>query len=82
MSVGKAIIASNLPVLAEVLDDGVNALLCEPDDIQQWLLALERFKDTTTRNCIARYAKKTFEQHSWGARASAVLEDCRNLKVS
>lgn len=75
MSAGKAIIASNLPVLAEVLDDGVNAFLCEHDDIQQWCDALVLFKDTNTREQIAQSAYDKFvSRYSWDHRAKVISD--------
>ena len=44
MASAKPIISSDLPSIREVLDDGVNALLASPNDIEQWSKALKRLE--------------------------------------
>jgi glycosyltransferase involved in cell wall biosynthesis len=74
MSAGKPIISSDLPVLREVLDDGRNALLCAPDDIQAWLRALEQLDDRGLRERLGQQALADFSaQYSWQRRAEAIL---------
>ena len=41
LSVGVPIISSNISVLKEVLIDGENCLLVEPDDVNSWSVALQ-----------------------------------------
>ena len=76
MATGRAIVCSDLPVLREVIDDGVEALLAPPDDISAWTAALERLRDdaglrarlgTAARERIAR-------EFSWDVRAARVLD--------
>lgn len=75
MSAGKAIIASDLSVLREVLSDGENAVLCEPDDIDSWYKAIKELSfDEKKREKIGCQAKKDFlEKYTWLSRASHVL---------
>lgn len=42
MATGKPIIASALPVLQEILRDGDNCLLAAPDEIDAWVIAVQR----------------------------------------
>jgi glycosyltransferase involved in cell wall biosynthesis len=57
MSHGKAIVASDLPVLREILADGHNALLVPPDDIERWKGALQRLEqDASVRQTIGAAA--------------------------
>jgi|688.fasta_scaffold85829_4 glycosyltransferase involved in cell wall biosynthesis len=49
MAFGNPIIASDLPVIREVLEHEVNALLCRPDNPLDRLLALRRVRDKQER---------------------------------
>lgn len=77
MSSGRPIIASRLPVLEEVLKDEVNCLLVEPDNITQWIAALQRIITTESlRHQLAATAFKEFtELYTWERRAQTVLKD-------
>ena len=75
-SMGKAVIASDIEVLKEVLDDKRNCLLVDPEDIKLWVHAIESLANNEqlaeTLRCAAR---KDFEtKYSWTVRAN-------NLKV-
>lgn len=76
MAAGKAIIASDLPVLREVFVPNRNALLCAPDDPHAWSEALQRLSmDRVLKDALEVAALADFEAHySWDARAKAVLE--------
>ncbi|MEV5880819.1 glycosyltransferase family 4 protein [Streptomyces sp. NPDC052101] len=75
MSYGKAIIASDLPVLREVLDDGANCLLCPPDSVDAWADAVKRLaEDRTLREALGAEARRRLhDRHTWRARADQVL---------
>ncbi|QDV71422.1 putative glycosyl transferase [Rosistilla carotiformis] len=74
MSAGKAIIASDLPVLREVLEHDHNCLLVEPDNIEAWSAAIERLKNAELRMRLGAAAQKQFErEHTWDKRAETVL---------
>ncbi|WP_431045822.1 glycosyltransferase family 4 protein [Streptomyces sp. P1-3] len=75
MSHGKAIIASDLPVLREVLDDGVNCLLCPPDSVDAWSDAVTRLaEDQALREALGAEARRRLhDRHTWRARADQVL---------
>ena len=74
MATGKAIVASDLPVLREVLRDGVNSLLVAPDDLTAWEHALRRLQDEALRYCLGENALRTLKlSYTWSARASKVL---------
>lgn len=74
MSSGKAIIASDIPVLREVLKSNINCLLVDPDDINQWLNALRKLIDNQDyRNKLGINARKDFEKnHTWTIRANKI----------
>ncbi|MCX4750378.1 glycosyltransferase family 4 protein [Kitasatospora sp. NBC_01287] len=75
MSYGKAVIASDLPVLREVLQDGVNCLLCPPDSVDGWAQAVKRLAgDPALRGALGeRAGRQLAERHTWRARADLVL---------
>lgn len=76
MAAGKPIVCSDLPVIREVLQDGYNALLCEPDDVEGWVASLTKLKrDRTLAKRIATAALQDFtERYTWQRRAALVLE--------
>jgi glycosyltransferase involved in cell wall biosynthesis len=75
MAHAKPIIASDLPVLREVLSEDQNALLVPPSDLEAWTHALERLRDDPKlRHRLGDTALANFEaKHTWSARADAVL---------
>jgi glycosyltransferase involved in cell wall biosynthesis len=69
----KAIIASDLPVLREVLNE-TNALLVKHDDIKSWKGAINRLRDDRFRQKIGNAAYKDFRKnYNWDIRARNVL---------
>jgi glycosyltransferase involved in cell wall biosynthesis len=76
MAAARAIIASDLPVLREILRDEHNALLCRASDAGEWLKAINRLEqDTSLRLSIGERARQdVVREHSWEKRASLVLE--------
>jgi glycosyltransferase involved in cell wall biosynthesis len=76
MAVGKAILASDLPAIREILTDGVNARLRPAEDTASWVEALEELRDQPAlREKLGRAAREAFcAKHTWRARAKTVLE--------
>jgi len=75
MSAGKPIVCSDLPVLREVLTDGENALLCNPDSIVEWREALcELRRNDALRDQLITNGKIDFEEkYSYHARAQKII---------
>ena len=75
MRAEKPIIASDIPVLKEVLEHERNALLCPPGEPERWVEAIVRLKNSPqTSEKLARNAKKDFlERYTWQARSEKVL---------
>ncbi len=74
MAYGKAIVASDLPVLREVLHEEI-ALLVKPDDYSGWVTAISRLGDSTLRDKLGLEAQRLFlEKYSWQKRAAMVLQ--------
>jgi Glycosyltransferase len=74
MAAGKAIVSSDLPVLQEVLKQDFNAKLCSPDDVNDWVIAINELGDEGARKRLADNAKLDFiQKYTWQTRAKTVL---------
>jgi glycosyltransferase involved in cell wall biosynthesis len=75
MCCGKAIVASDLPVLREILAHNENCLLCQPDNVDRWAEAIKNLsKDENSRKALGARARGQFlERHTWHHRAMFVL---------
>ena len=75
MAAGKPILCSDLPVIREVLENGHNAMLCDPDNLDCWVAALTRLqRDRTLAKQISATALRDFtEKYTWQRRAASVL---------
>ena len=77
MACDRLIIASDLPVLREVLNES-NAVLCGPEDVDAWKRTLERAAvDIAWRESLGRQARQDVEQYSWRCRVERCLEMIR-----
>jgi glycosyltransferase involved in cell wall biosynthesis len=76
LALGKAIVAPDQPNIAEILTDGDNALLFDPDDADGMPAALERLcSDSTLRQNLANHARATIgeRQLTWRANAERAV---------
>lgn len=75
MSTGKPIICSDLPVLREVLEHDVSALLVSPGDTKRWVEAIDRLRnDEELQSRLATKALEDFRHnHTWVERARRTL---------
>lgn len=75
MASGKPIIASDLPVLREVLEQGKNAILADPENIAGWVSAVKYLANNEdVRKRIAQQALIDLKQsYTWEKRAQKVL---------
>jgi len=75
MAAGKVIVSSRLPVLEEVLEDGINALLCDPDNLDEWIKAIKTLlEDEQLRKKLGENAKNTLEKkYTWEKRSIKIL---------
>lgn len=74
MAAGRAILASDLPVLREVLHDG-NAVLLPAEDVEAWEAALRSIqRDGGRRRALADRARQEAAAFSWTERARRALE--------
>lgn len=74
MAARRVIIASDLPVLREVLNEG-NAILVQPDDLDGWVSAITGCEDREHRNRLAAAAYADFvANYTWERRAARALQ--------
>lgn len=75
MASGRMIIASDLPVLREVLHDE-NAMLCPPADLDSWQRALfQSAADEVSRRALASQARREVVRYAWTDRVVHCLDD-------
>jgi len=73
LAAGRAIVASELPVFHEVLDER-NAVFCLPEDVPGWTAAVRALLgDPARREGLGRQAKIDSQQYSWTERAKRAL---------
>lgn len=74
LAAGRAIIASDLPVFREVLNEG-NAISCPPERPGAWEGAIRALlDDPIRRESIAQQARADAAQYAWTARARRILD--------
>lgn len=76
MAYGLPIIASDLPVLREILEHEQNALLVDSRDLSVWEGALRRLAhDRSLRMRLGRTARTTFlQKYTWEQRAQKIVD--------
>lgn len=80
MAAKKPIVSSNHKVLQEVLKHRHNALLCEPDNVDQWAdaIALLRNDKVLYENISINAYQDLINKYTWDKRVESIL--CDNLK--
>lgn len=74
MAAGRAILASDLPVLHEVLNQS-NAVFCPPKEVDAWEKYLgELLADAGLRSRLAEQTHRDVTRYTWRARAERALE--------
>ncbi len=74
LSAGRAIIASDLPVLGEILHEG-NALRCPAGDVDAWAAAIQQLQaDPDLLRRLSRSAQEESHAYAWVERARRSLE--------
>lgn len=71
----KPIISSDISVLKEILTHNKNCLLVEPDNLQEWMAAIDKLDNPELRRKISYSAYKDAQKKfSWEKRAKIMLE--------
>lgn len=74
LAAGRAIIASDLPVFHEVLNER-NAVFCSPEDVPAWAAAVRvLLDDPACREMMGAQAKADSRQYPWIERAKRALD--------
>ena len=75
MAAGRTIVASDLPVIREVLTDGETALLCSPQNASAWHEAIRRLRSDPQFAAKLGSAGRhlLLKKFTWGARAATIL---------
>jgi glycosyltransferase involved in cell wall biosynthesis len=75
MAAARPLVASNLPVLKEVLQHKSNCLLATPDDPDDWIRQINRLRtDDALRASLGQQAYRDFIEHyTWQKRAQKLL---------
>jgi len=74
MSFSKPIIASDFPVIREVLNED-NSILVQAENIEQWIQAINKLKDKQLREKIGKKAYQDFaNNYTWKKRAEEIIK--------
>jgi glycosyltransferase involved in cell wall biosynthesis len=75
MAAGRAVVASGLGQVAELIADGETGLLVPPGDPGPLVEALLRLaEDPALRRRLGAAARRAAKEHCWGARAAEILD--------
>lgn len=70
----RPIVATALPTVKEILEDGRNALLIEPDSVDSLFYAIKKIlEDTTLSERLALQAATDAKKYTWEERAKKIL---------
>lgn len=72
MAMGRAIVASDLPVLREVLDESV-AFFAAPDQPESWIQALNTLRNADLRLRLAAAAQQRAARYDWSERVRRII---------
>lgn len=77
MAAGKAIVASNVGQIRDVIQDGVNGLLYDPNDLHSLESMLcKAITNDSLRQSLGSQARKNFkEKHTWKKRVESLLNE-------
>lgn len=84
MSSARPIVASDLPVIREVLRHEHNALLADPEKPDIWRMALERIRSNP--NLGVQLAQRAYQEYkrsyTWDVRAKAIVDSIKSISVN
>lgn len=76
MGQGRAVVASDLPTIRELVRPGIDAELCPPHDVAAWGRRVEELcRDAARRSALGGAARARVErEYSWAVRARRVID--------
>ena len=75
MAAQRTIVGPAFPTIVEVLEDGVDAILFEPDNLPEMVKAIRRGVEESHRGKMAEAARRKAEAHyTWEQRCKGILE--------
>jgi glycosyltransferase involved in cell wall biosynthesis len=75
MAAERPIVATDFPVIREVLQDGINAVLVPPDSAEALRSGIVRILGNTTEaNRLAQQARRDVLRYTWTARVDQILK--------
>lgn len=79
LSTGRAIIASNIPVFHEVLNEKI-AVFCEPDNVDDWVSAINTLSaNNNLRESMQESALVAAKSYSWQNRARVSIDKLEKI---
>jgi glycosyltransferase involved in cell wall biosynthesis len=73
MAAARPIVSADLPVIREILNEQ-NAILCEPENLDNWKSSLENLlNDESRRIALGARARRDVQGYTWLARAQRIL---------
>lgn len=82
MAAGRAIVASDLPAIKEVLTHGSNAWLCAPDSGEALAQAVKTLMDDPNlASDLGVKARDRVERYSWDSRVRSIMEFARQRQA-
>ncbi len=83
MAAGKAVVASRIGQIAEMIRDGYNGFLCRPGDLDEMLeKILTLVQNESLRQTLGRNARQSIaENHTWVHKAKELSVLCEKLLV-
>lgn len=82
MAAGRPIVASDLPAVREVLEDGVNALLVKPGAPDALAEGIGRvLENPALGECLAAKAAVDVRRYTWAARARSIIEFAGRIRT-
>lgn len=79
MASGRTIVAHAFPTIKEIIQNGMNGILCEPDSFDDLVRSLKSALTLSYKNGLAENARRdAFQKYSWDIRAGKILAEVQS----
>lgn len=76
MAAGRTIVAQGFPTVKEVLNDGVNSIVCEPDSFNDLIYKFKIALQMPQNNVLSKNARReAMSYYSWDIRVKKIIND-------